>query len=104
MNLLSELLLAGHCSRYGDTAGHLLLGQGLGAGEPLLEPLNGGGVALIVGGEMRPAEITNASRHVEFTANVDFHTTLLQWQFDCVGLPDPSPCSGQALGTRHVNA
>jgi hypothetical protein len=51
---------------------------------------------------MRPAEITDATRHVETTANAEVHTTLLSlWLCDGVELPDCADARGE--GDKRAN-
>ena len=61
VDLEPELLLVDDGAGDRQLTGHLLLGQRFGAGQPFLEPRDGGGVARILVG-MRPAEITDATR------------------------------------------
>src|SRR3954465_2135480 len=89
VDLQPELLLVD--DRAGDRlpAGDLLLGQGFGPVQSFLQPLNRGGVPRVVRVGMRPAEITNATRHVELATNTEIHTTLpSNGCATCVGLPD----------------
>lgn len=70
-----------------EATGDFLLGQRFGAGQPFLEPRDGGGVARVPVG-MRPAEITDATRHIELAANAEIHTTLPPMAVRLRGLPD----------------